>query len=181
MAGYVYPAVQGAKRLFCLAMGRPRHGAGIVFASLNNTRISAAAGAIGCAQACLDIATRYCKGRRRFGQPIGKFQMNQDLIARMATELEAARLLVYKGAWQKDCGNQNNGYEVAQAKYFAGEIAVKCANNAVRLLCAYGYSTEFPLARFYRDVPTYTMVEGSANNCKSIIALDHLGYRKAGG
>jgi glutaryl-CoA dehydrogenase (non-decarboxylating) len=161
-------------------LGRPGDGAGIVFASLNNTRISAAAGAVGCAQACLDIATRYCRQRRQFGQPIGKFQMNQDLIAQMATEVEAARLLVYKGAWQKDCGSENNGFEVAQAKYFAGEVAVKCANNAMRLLGAYGYSTEYPLARFYRDVPTYAMVEGSANICKSIIALDHLGYRKAG-
>ena len=69
--------------------------------------------------------------------------------------------------------------EVAQAKYFAGETAVKCANYAMRILGAYGYSTEYPVARFYRDVPTYTMVEGSANICKAIIAGDQLGFRKA--
>ena len=160
-------------------LGQPGDGAAIVFASLNNTRISAAAGAVGCAQACLDIATRYCNARQQFGQSIGKFQMNQDLIAQMTTEVEAARLLVYKGAWQKDNGNENNGLETAQAKYFAGEVAMKCANYAMRILGAYGYSTEYPVARYYRDIPTYVMVEGSANICKSIIASDQLGYRKA--
>ncbi|MGE0084589.1 MAG: glutaryl-CoA dehydrogenase Acd [Desulfococcaceae bacterium] len=160
-------------------LGQPGDGASIVFASLNNTRISAAAGAVGCAQACLEIAGKYCNDRQQFGQPIGKFQMNQDLIAQMVTEVEAARLLVYKAAWQKDQGKENNGMEVAQAKYFAGEVAMKCANYAMRILGAYGYSTEYPVARFYRDIPTYVMVEGSANICKMIIAADQLGYRKA--
>ncbi len=160
-------------------LGAPGDGAKIVFSSLNNTRLSAAAGAVGSAQACLDIATRYCNDRNQFGQPIGKFQMNQDLIAQMTTEVVAARLLVYKASWQKDQGNMNNGLEVAQAKYFAGETAMRCANYAMRIMGAYGYSTEYPLARYYRDIPTYTIVEGSANICKSIIAMDQLGYRKA--
>lgn len=160
-------------------LGQPGDGAAIVFASLNNTRISAAAGAVGCAQACLEIATRYCNDRRQFGKVIGHFQLNQDLIAQMSTEVDAARLLVYRAAWQKDQGRENNGLEVAQAKYFAGEVAVKCAGYAMRILGAYGYSTEYPVARYYRDVPTYVMVEGSANICKQIIAADQLGYRKA--
>ena len=160
-------------------LGKVGDGAKIVFSSLNNTRVSAAAGAVGCAQACLDIAIRYCNERRQFGKPIGEFQMNQDLIAQMASEIEAARLLVYKAAWQKDQGNLNNGLEVAQAKYFAGEVAMKCADYAMRILGAYGYSTEYPIARFYRDIPTYVIVEGSANICKSIIAMDQLGWRKA--
>ena len=105
--------------------------------------------------------------------------MNQDMIAQMSTEIEAARLLVYKAARAKDKGRLNNGLDVAQAKYFAGEVATKCANYAMRILGAYGYSTEYPVARYYRDVPTYTMVEGSANICKWIIALDQLGIRKA--
>lgn len=159
-------------------LGKPGDGAKIVFSSLANTRISAAAGAVGCAQACLDIASKYCNDRIQFGQQIGKFQMNQDMIAQMATEVEAARLLVYKGAWQKDNGNVNNAIEVAQAKYFAGETAMKCANYAMRILGAYGYSTEYPVARYYRDIPTYVMVEGSANICKTIIATSHLGYNK---
>lgn len=97
----------------------------------------------------------------------------------MATDIEAARLMVYKAAWQKDQGQVNNGFEVAQAKYMAGEVAMRCAESSMRILGAYGYSTEYPLARFYRDIPTYVMVEGSANICKHIIANDRLGYRKA--
>lgn len=161
-------------------LGKPGDGARIVFSSLNQTRISAAAGAVGVAQACFDAAVKYCNAREQFGKPVGRFQMNQDLIAQMSTEIEAARLLVYKAAWQKDQGNLNNGLEVAQAKYYAGETANKCAGLAMRILGAYGYSTEYPVARFYRDAPTYFMVEGSANICKMIIALDQLGIRKAG-
>ena len=160
-------------------LGQPGDGAKIVFSSLNQTRLSAAAGAVGVAQACLDTAVKYCKERKQFGKPIGEYQMNQDMIAQMSAEIEAARLLVYKAAWTKDQGHLDNGLDVAQAKYFAGEVVTKCANYAMRILGAYGYSTEYPVARFYRDAPTYTMVEGSANICKWIIALDQLGIRKA--
>ena len=160
-------------------LGNPGDGAKILFGSLNQTRLSAAAGGIGVGQACLDEAIKYCKERKQFGKLIGEFQMNQDLIGQMSAELEAARLVVYKAAWAKDQGRLNNGLDVAQAKYLAGEVANKCANYAMRILGAYGYSTEYPVARFYRDAPTYTMVEGSANICKWIIALDQLGIRKA--
>jgi glutaryl-CoA dehydrogenase (non-decarboxylating) len=160
-------------------LGQPGDGAKIVFSSLNQTRLSAAAGAVGVAQACLDASVKYCRNRKQFGKPIGEFQMNQDMIAQMSAEIEAARLLVYKAAWAKDQGHLNNGLDVAQAKYFAGEVVTKCANYAMRILGAYGYSPEYPVARFYRDTPTYTMVEGSANICKWIIALDQLGIRKA--
>jgi glutaryl-CoA dehydrogenase (non-decarboxylating) len=160
-------------------LGEPGDGAKILFGSLNQTRLSAAAGAVGVAMACLEISVKYCNERKQFGKPIGEFQMNQDMIAQMATEIEAARLLVYKAAWAKDQGNLNNGLDVAQAKYLAGEVATKCAGFAMRILGAYGYSDEYPLARFYRDTPTYTMVEGSANICKWIIALDQLGIKKA--
>ena len=160
-------------------LGKPGDGAKIVFSSLNQTRLSAAAGGVGLAQACLDEAVKYCNQRKQFGKKIGEFQMNQDMIAQMATEIEAARLLVYKAAWAKDQGRLNNGMDVAMAKYMAGEVAYKCANYAMRILGAYGYSTEYPVARYYRDAPTYAMVEGSANICKWIIALDQMGIRKA--
>jgi len=149
-------------------LGKPGDGAAIVFSSLNQTRLSAAAGGVGVAQACLDIATKYANERVQFGQQIGKFQMNQDMIAQMVTDVEAARMLVYRAAWQKDQGTLNNGYEVAQAKLFAGEAAMKCANYAMRIMGAYGYSDEYPLARFYRDIPSYIIVEGSSNICKKI-------------
>jgi glutaryl-CoA dehydrogenase (non-decarboxylating) len=160
-------------------LGKPGDGAKIVFSSLNQTRLSAAAGAVGLAQACLEAAVKYCKDRKQFGKSIGEFQMNQDMIAQMSAEIEAARLLVYKAAWAKDQGKLDNGLDVAQAKYFAGEVVTKSANFAMRILGAYGYSTEYPVARYYRDAPTYSMVEGSANICKWIIALDQLGVRKA--
>ena len=125
-------------------LGKPGDGAKIVFGSLNQTRLSAAAGGVGLAQACLDAATKYCNEREQFGKPIGQFQMNQDMIAQMAVEIEAARLMVYKAAWQKDQGNLNNTLEVAMAKYLAGEVANKASNYAMRILGAYGYSTEYP-------------------------------------
>ncbi len=160
-------------------LGKPGDGAKILFGSLNQTRLSAAAGGIGLAQACLDETVKYAMERKQFGKPIGELQMIQDMVAQMSAELEAARLVVYKAAWAKDQGRLNNGLDVAQAKYLAGEVANKCANYAMRILGAYGYSTEYPVARFYRDAPTYFMVEGSANICKWIIALDQLGIRKA--
>ncbi len=160
-------------------LGKPGDGAKIVFSSLNQTRLSAAAGGVGLAQACLDASIKYCNERKQFGKKIGEFQMNQDLVAQMATDIDAARLLVYKAAWVKDQGKLNNGLDVAKAKYFAGETVTKCANYAMKIMGAYGYSTEYPVARYYRDAPTYSMVEGSTNICKWIIALDQLGIRKA--
>ena len=107
------------------------------------------------------------------------FQMNQDMIGQMVAEIEAARLMVYKAAWQKDQGDLGNNLEVAAAKYLAGELAYKCSQYAMRIFGAYGYSTEYPVARYFRDAPTYAMVEGSANVCKFILAQDQLGIRKA--
>ena len=160
-------------------LGKPGDGTKIVFGSLNQTRLSAAAGGVGLAQACLDAASAYCGEREQFGKPIGQFQMNQDLIAQIACEIEAARLMVYKAAWQKDQGQLGNTLEVAMAKYLAGEVAVKASQIAMRILGAYGYSTEYPVARYYRDAPTYQLVEGSTNICKMIVGMDQLGIRKA--
>ncbi|MCP4118976.1 MAG: acyl-CoA dehydrogenase [Desulfobacteraceae bacterium] len=160
-------------------LGKPGDGAKIVFSSLNHTRLSAAAGGVGLAQACLDATVGYCNQRKQFGRKIGEFQMNQDMIAQMSTGIEASRMLVYRAAWAKDQGRLNNGLDVAQAKYLAGETVTRCARYAMAILGAYGYSTEYPVARYYRDAPTYSMVEGSANICKWIIALDRLGVRKA--
>jgi glutaryl-CoA dehydrogenase (non-decarboxylating) len=160
-------------------LGKVGDGAKIVFGSLNQTRLSAAAGGVGLAQGCLDEVLKYAAEREQFGKPIGTFQMIQDQVAQMAIEIEAARLLVYKAAVQKDQGELGNTLEVAMAKWKSGEVANMCANYALRILGAYGYSTEYPVARFYRDAPTYFMVEGSANICKWIVALDALGLRKA--
>ncbi len=160
-------------------LGKPGDGARIVFGSLNSTRLSAAAGGVGLAQACLDAMTSYCGERVQFGKQIGEFQMNQEIVARIRCELDAARLMVYKAACQKDRGELDNTLEVAQAKYLSGEVAVKASQEAMKILGAYGYSTEYPVARYYRDAPTYQLVEGSTNICKMIVALDQLGIRKA--
>jgi len=160
-------------------IGKPGDGVKIIFGSLANSRLSCAAGGVGLAQACLESVLKYAMEREQFGQAIGKFQMNQDLIAQMAAEIDAARLSCYRAAWQKDQGMLGNNLEVAQAKYLAGEIAYKASRYAMNILGAYGYSTEYPVARYYRDAPPYSMVEGSHNICKFIIAQDQLGIRKA--
>ena len=160
-------------------LGKPGDGTKVLFSSLNHTRLSAAAGGVGLAQACLDEAVKYCNTRKQFGKKIGSFQMNQDMLAQMSAEIDAARFMVYRAASEKDKGKLNNGLDVAKAKYLAGEVATKASNFAMRILGAYGYSTEYPVARYYRDAPTYSMVEGSANICKMIIALDALGIKKA--
>jgi len=160
-------------------IGKPGDGVKIVFGSLANSRLSCAAGGVGLAQACLEAITKYAMEREQFGQPIGTFQMNQDMVAQLVSEIEAARLSCYKAAWQKDQGMLGNNLEVAQAKYLAGEIAYKSSRYAMSILGAYGYSTEYPVARYYRDAPPYGMVEGSTNICKFIVAQDQLGIRKA--
>jgi glutaryl-CoA dehydrogenase (non-decarboxylating) len=160
-------------------LGQLGEGVKHVFGSLNQTRLSCAAGGLGIAQASLDAAVKYCNERSQFGQRIGEFQMNQDMIAIMATELEAARFLVYRAALQKDEGMLNNVLETSMAKYYAGEVAGRASDFAVRILSAYGYSTEYPVARYFKDAKSIQIVEGTANIQKTIIALDQLGFRKA--
>jgi glutaryl-CoA dehydrogenase (non-decarboxylating) len=160
-------------------LGNLGDGVKILFSSLCQTRLSCAAGAVGLAQACLDTTVQYCNEREQFGKPVGHFQMNQEMIANMAVEVEAARLLTYRAAWQKDQGNLGNNLETSYAKYYAGEVAVRSAHCAMKILGAYGYSTEYPVARFYRDAVLYQIVEGTANIQKMIIAMDRLGIRKA--
>jgi glutaryl-CoA dehydrogenase (non-decarboxylating) len=145
---------------------------------LNNTRLSCAAGALGVARAAREAAVSYANEREQFGQKIGQFQMNQDLIAQMVVQEEAARLLVYRAATLADQHKPFN-LETSMAKYAASEAAAFAADAAVRILGAYGYSTEFPVERYFRDAKSYQIVEGSTNIQKLIIAQDALGYRKA--
>ena len=160
-------------------LGNLGDGVKICFGSLNQTRLSCAAGGLGLAQACLDASVQYCNEREQFGQAVGKYQMNQELIANMAAEIEAARLLTYRASWQKDQGQTGNVLETSYAKYMVGETVVRCAHSAMKILGAYGYSNEYPVARFFRDAVLYQIVEGTANIQKMIIAQDQLGYRKA--
>ena len=146
---------------------------------LNNTRLTAAAGAVGVSRGLIDEAVKYAKEREQFGRPIGKFQMVQEELARMIAETEAARLLVYRCAAQKDAGNLGNVLETVTAKYYSCDVASRVADGALRIVGAYGYSSEYPVERLFRDAKLYQILEGSANISKMIIASDALGYRKA--
>ena len=159
-------------------LGKEGDGFKICMWQLNQTRLSCAAGALGLSRAAREAAVDYCNQREQFGQKIGQFQMNQDLIAQMVVHEEAARLLVYRAAWLADRKRANN-LEVSIAKYAAAEAAAFAADAALRILGAYGYSTEFPVERYLRDAKSYQIVEGSSNIQKIIIAQDALGYRKA--
>ena len=146
---------------------------------LNNTRLTAAAGAVGVSRGLIDEAVKYAKEREQFGRPIGKFQMVQEELARMIAETEAARLLVYRCAAQKDAGKLGNVLETVTAKYYSCDVASRVADGALRIVGAYGYSSEYPVERLFRDAKLYQILEGSANISKMIIATDALGYRKA--
>jgi glutaryl-CoA dehydrogenase (non-decarboxylating) len=159
-------------------IGQEGDGFKICMRHLNHTRLGCAAGAVGLARAAREAAVSYANERSQFGQKIGQFQMNQDLIAQMVVQEEAARLLVYRAACLADRGQPYN-LEVSIAKYAAAEAAAFCADAALKILGAYGYSTEFPVERYYRDAKSYQIVEGSVNIQKLIIAQDALGYRRA--
>ncbi len=159
-------------------IGQEGDGFKICMRHLNHTRLGCAAGAVGLAKAAREAAVNYANQREQFGQKIGQFQMNQDLIAQMVVQEEASRLLVYRAAALADRGQPYN-LEVSMAKYAGAEAAAFCADSALKILGAYGYSSEFPVERYYRDAKSYQIVEGSANIQKLIIAQDALGYRKA--
>ena len=132
-------------------------------------RIGVAAMGVGLAQGALDEALAYAKERRAFGQPISKFQAIQGKLADMATEIEAARLLVYKSAWLKDQG-QNFSLTAAQAKLKTGRLAVRCAEEAVQIHGGYGFIEEYPVCRFYRDAKILTIGEGTDEIQRLVIA-----------
>lgn len=160
-------------------LGQEGKGFKYCMASLSNTRLTAAAGGVGVSQGLIDEAIKYAKEREQFGRPIGKFQMVQEELGRMIVETEAARLLTYRCAMQKDVGNIHNTLETSMAKYYSCDVASRVADGALRILGAYGYSTEYPVERLLRDAKLYQILEGSANIHKMIIATDALGYRKA--
>jgi len=158
-------------------LGKEGEGFKICMAQLDDTRMGCAAGGLGVAQACVDAVLTYANEREQFGQPIGKFQMVQDMVAQMVVDVEAARLMVYRAAFLKEKGVKCT-LETSMAKYYAAEAANKCADMAMKIYGSYGYSEEYPVARFYRDAKSYQIVEGTSNIQKMIIALDALGYRK---
>jgi short-chain 2-methylacyl-CoA dehydrogenase len=132
-------------------------------------RIGVAAMGVGLAQGALDEALKYAKERRAFGKPISKFQAIQAKLADMATEIAAARLLVYKAAREKDAG-RNFTLTAAQAKLKTGRLAVRCAEEAVQIHGGYGFIEEYPVCRFYRDAKILTIGEGTDEVQQMVIA-----------
>jgi alkylation response protein AidB-like acyl-CoA dehydrogenase len=144
---------------------------------LDGGRISIAALGLGMAQGALDAATCYAKQRKQFGQAISEFQAIQFKLADMATQVEAARLLVYQAAWLADQGNARFTRESSMAKLFASEVAVRVANECVQIHGGYGFIKDYPAEKFYRDVKLCTIGEGTSEIQRLVIARQLLGKK----
>jgi len=140
---------------------------------LDGGRISIAALSLGIARASLEASIRYSKERHQFNQPIANFQGISFKLAQMATELEAATLLTFRAAKIKDQNNRVSK-ESAMAKYFASEVAVRLANEAVQIFGGYGYTKDYPVEKYYRDAKLCTIGEGTSEIQKIVIARDIL-------
>lgn len=160
-------------------LGEPGQGFRVAMSALDHGRIGVAAGAVGVAQACLDACLSWVRSRRAFGQRIGDFQMIQAHIADMAADIEAARLLTYRAAWMKSQGLPTTR-ETSMAKLFATEAAVKIASDAVLIHGGRGYSNEFPVERYYRDIKGLQIYEGTSHIQRIVIARDVIGREPRG-
>jgi len=149
-------------------LGDEGEGFKVAMSALDNGRISLAAGAVGIAQGCLDACLAYAAERRQFGRAIGSFQLVQELLADMAVEAEAARLLTWKAAALADAGGRHT-VESSVAKYYASEVAVRAANAAVQIHGGYGYVDEYPVGKYLRDARVTTLYEGTSQIQKLII------------
>jgi len=158
-------------------VGNPGDGFKIAMYMLDRTRLSCAARSAGVAEKCFELAKQYANERTQFGQPIINFQMIQDQLARMWCEHEAAKLLVFKAAWIVDNLQKMGGrptLHISTAKYYGAEAAVAAANEAMKVYASYGFGTEYPIERFYRDSKSYQCVEGTSNIQKVIIARNFI-------
>lgn len=140
----------------------------VAMSALDNGRISLAAGAVGVAQACVDASVAYATEREQFGRQLARFQLIQELIADMAVETEAARMLAWRAAALADRG-ESYTLAASQAKYYASEVAVRAANAALQVHGGYGYVDEFPVARYLRDARVLTLYEGTSQIQKLLI------------
>jgi len=155
-------------------LGEPGQGFRIAMSALDDGRLGVAAGAVGVAQACLDACIAFTRERRAFGQRVADFQMIQATLADMAADVEAARLLVYRAAWVKDQGRPSTK-ETSIAKLFATEAAVKIASDAVLLHGGRGYSSAYPVERYYRDIKGLQIYEGTSHIQRIVIARELVG------
>jgi len=150
-------------------LGTVGEGFRLALNTLDGGRIGIASQALGIGAACLRDSARYANERSAFGQPIGQFQAIQWMLADMATELEAARLLTWQAAAAKDAGHRYT-MEAATAKAFASRMAVQSADRAVQIHGGYGYIQDYPIERYYRDAKVTEIYEGTTEIQKHIIA-----------
>ena len=155
-------------------LGKEGDGFVIAMASLDGGRIGIASQSVGLAQACLDAAVTYAKERIQFGKPIAQFQAIRWMIADMATEIEAARLLTFNAAAMKDRG-ENFSAAASMAKVFASEMANQVAYRALQIHGGYGYIKDFPVERYYRDARVLTLYEGTSEIQRTVISNHLLG------
>jgi alkylation response protein AidB-like acyl-CoA dehydrogenase len=153
-------------------------GFNVAMATLDAGRIGIAAQALGIAQAGYEVARAYALERRQFGKRIADFQAIQWKLADMATEIDAARLLVYRAAWRKEQGLSHTE-EGAKAKLYASEMARRQTAEAIQILGGYGYTKEFPVERYYRDAKITEIYEGTSEIQRLVIARSILGLRQA--
>jgi alkylation response protein AidB-like acyl-CoA dehydrogenase len=146
----------------------------VAMATLDGGRIGIGAQALGIAQAAYDVARAYALERRQFGQRIADFQAIQWKLADMSTQIDAARLLVYRAAWRKQNGLSHTE-EGAKAKLFASETARRQTGEAIQILGGYGYTKEFPVERYYRDAKITEIYEGTSEIQRLVIARSILG------
>src|SRR6185503_15699946 len=154
-------------------LGEPGSGFIDALKVLDGGRISIAALAVGMAQGAYEAALNYAKQRKQFGRPIAEFQAIQFKLADMATEIDAARLLTHRAAWMKDQG-MNTTAQSSMAKLYAGEVAVRVANECVQVHGGYGFIKEYPAEKFYRDVKLCTIGEGTSEIQRLVIAREIL-------
>jgi alkylation response protein AidB-like acyl-CoA dehydrogenase len=149
-------------------LGGEGDGFKVAMSALDNGRISLAAGCVGIAQGCLDASVAYARERTQFGKPIAGFQLVQELIADIAVETDAARLLTWRAAALADRGERHT-VESSLAKYYASEVSVRAANAAVQVHGGYGYVDEYPVGKYLRDARVTTLYEGTSQVQKLII------------
>jgi alkylation response protein AidB-like acyl-CoA dehydrogenase len=149
-------------------LGEIGDGFKVAMSSLDSGRYSVAAGCVGICQGCLDASVRYSKERQQFGRPIASFQLVQEMIADMALETDAARMLVWRAGYLKDTGKPNTT-ETSIAKLYATEAAVRCANAAIQVHGGSGYVDDYPVERYLRDARVTTLYEGTSQIQKLII------------
>ena len=149
-------------------LGEVGGGFKVAMSALDHGRISLGAGCVGIAQGCLDASIAYTKERRQFGRPVASFQLVQELLADIAVETEAARLLVWRAAATAD-RDERHTVEASYAKYFASEVAVRAANAAVQAHGGYGYVDEYPVGKYLRDARVTTLYEGTSQIQKLLI------------